>query len=66
MREHNDGSALVGVAIDDDLLARITVGPVLAYSRAFTSLGDRWGWQDRLGAWTEHSLALALLLRQRL
>lgn len=66
VREHNDGSALAGVAIDDDLLARITVGPVLAYSRAFTSLGDRWGWQDRLGAWTEHSWALAVLLRQRL
>jgi hypothetical protein len=66
VREHNDGSALAGVAINDDLLAGITVGPVLAYSRAFTSLGDRWGWQEHLGPWSERSQALAGLLRQRL
>lgn len=66
VREHGDGSVLAGVAIDDDLLARITVGPVLAYSRAMASMADRWGWQDHLTAWSQDSYALATLLRQRL
>lgn len=66
VQHHDDGSVLAGIAIDDNLLARITIGPVLAYSRALTSLGDRWGWQSHLTSWTAHSQELAVLLRRGL
>jgi hypothetical protein len=66
LQEHQDGMATAGVAVDDDLLSRITLGPVLAYSRAFTSFAEAWGWQDHLETWTERSSTLASLLQRRL
>lgn len=65
LQRHADGSAMAGVAIDDLQLAQITLGPVLAYGRAMTSLSALWGWDQALQEWGEHVRQVADLLAVR-
>lgn len=62
LRLNEDGSSLAGVVVDDDLLAQITLGPVLSFSRAVTSFSAHWGWDDVLQDWGDRVRALADLL----
>lgn len=64
LRLNEDGSSLAGVALNDDQLAQVTLGPVLAFSRATTALSAHWGWDDALQDWGAHVRALADLLTQ--
>lgn len=65
VQQNADGSAMAGVMIDDLQLAQITLGPVLAYSRAMTSLSALWGWDQALQEWSEHVRQVADLLAVR-
>jgi hypothetical protein len=65
LQRNADGSAMAGVAVDDLQLAQMTLGPVLAYSRAMTSLSALWGWDDALQEWGEHVRQVAELLAVR-
>jgi hypothetical protein len=66
LHQNPDGSAMAGVAIDDLQLAQMTLGPVLAYSRAMTSLSALWGWDHALQEWGEHVRQVAALLGGRI
>jgi hypothetical protein len=61
-----DDASLARVSLDDLQLARTTIGPVMAYSRAFTAMLNQWGWLDRADPWSEVATNLASLLAARI
>lgn len=62
VQRHTDGSALAGVAVDDEQLAQITLGPVLAFSRAITAFSHQWGWDVDMQDWGLQARDLATTL----